>query len=280
MPIMVNGRALAVSDWQRELDNVQRTHPDWPEEHVLARVRESVIEWALIRQQAEQFGGPVPAEAVNAAFANLMDQQDGQPEGRRAPGLSDADEQRIKTELEQSLRVTRFLEDLTRHVPPPAEEAVAAFFTDNQAELVEPEKVHAAHIVRRPANAAAAVQALTALSALRRRLLAGEDFLTTAAQAAENRDENPDLGFLAPGDLPPEFETVVFALKDGEISPIFQTGFGYHLATVLERAPPRPRTLDECRVEIRERLHTELKDDSIGRWVDAQKSVARIVLQE
>ncbi|MCX7006484.1 MAG: hypothetical protein NTY53_04415, partial [Kiritimatiellaeota bacterium] len=77
-----------------------------------------------------------------------------------------------------------------------------------------------------------------------------------------------------------EFEVVVCSMNLGEISPIFQTQFGYHIATVLERKAARPKTLDECRVEINDRLHHDLKNDYIGHWVDAKKSVAQVVVQD
>jgi len=275
MQLLVNGRALTADDWRRELEKTGRQHPDWPVARVEARARDSLIEWALIREHAGQFGGPVAPEAVNAAYAQLLADR-----GAAAADLPAAAEQRIKAELEQSLRVTRFLEELTRGVPPPSAEAVARYYEEHQADLAAPELIHVLQIIRRPAGAAAAVRALVELSALRRRLAAGEDFLTLAAQTSERPGDQWDLGFLAARDLPPEFAAAVGGLPPGALSPIFQTVFGYHLATVRERRPPRRRTLDECRAEICEQLHTDMKDDSIGRWVDAQKSVARIEGQE
>ncbi|MCX6996004.1 MAG: peptidylprolyl isomerase [Kiritimatiellaeota bacterium] len=280
MRITVNGKAVAEGMVQRELESARRVHPEWTEAQAGERARESAIEWTLIREQAGQFGGPAPAEAVEAEFQNLVEPHGGKPAFFQAHGLKAADEQRIRGDIEQQLRVTRFLEDLTRHVRPPTAEELAAYYEEHQADFIAPEQVHVAHIVRRPRDAAAAVRALTELSALRRRLLAGEDFLKTAAQEAGGAGASPDLGFFARGQMAPEVEAVVFSMNAGEISPVFQTSFGYHIATVLERTAPRQRTLDECRAEILDQLHTDAKNDSIGRWVDAQKSVARIVLQE
>ena len=280
MHITINGKMLADGILQRELESTRRAHPEWTEAHINERARESVIEWALIREQAGQFGGPVPAAAVDAEFQKLVAQHGGQSEFLQAYGLKEADVPRLREDIEQQLRVNRFLQDLTRNVCPPAAEEVAVYYGENQADFIAPEQVHAAHIVRRPRAAAAVVQALTELSAIRRRLLAGEDFLKTAAQEAAGADGSPDLGFFPRGQMVPEFEAVVFSMNVGEISPVVQTPFGYHIATVLARTPARQRTLDECRAEILDQLHTDSKNDSIGRWVDAQKSVARIVVQE
>jgi peptidyl-prolyl cis-trans isomerase SurA len=44
-----------------------------------------------------------------------------------------------------------------------------------------------------------------------------------------------DLGWVAPGDTVPEFEKVMNALRDKEVSQPVQTPFGWHLVQVLER---------------------------------------------
>jgi parvulin-like peptidyl-prolyl isomerase len=174
--------------------------------------------------------------------------------------------------------VTRFLADLSRNVPAPDEAAVAAFFAAHAAEFAEPEQRHVAHIVRHPRSQEEADKAFAEMLAVRQRLLAGEKLLEVAAKESECHDSSPDLGFFPRGQMVPEFEVVAFSLNLGEISPIFQTQFGFHIATVLECKAARPKTLDECRAEIGERLHHDLKNDSIGHWVDAKKSVAKIVV--
>jgi len=78
--------------------------------------------------------------------------------------------------------------------------------------------------------------------------------------------------------MAPEFEVVVFSMKVGEISPIFQTSFGLHIATVLAREASRQSTLDECREQIAEMLHHDLKNDVIGQWVDEQKKTASVTV--
>ena len=44
-----------------------------------------------------------------------------------------------------------------------------------------------------------------------------------------------DLGLISRGDFVPEFETAAYQLKDGEISEIVQTQFGFHIIQMIER---------------------------------------------
>jgi len=194
--------------------------------------------------------------------------------------LTGPDEQRIRQDVARQTRVTHFLDDLCKNVPAPTEAVIAAYFTEHQAEFMEAEQLHAVHIVRHPRNQEEADKAYADLLQLRPRLLAGGNFMEIAQKESECHDSSPDLGFFPRGQMVPEFETVVFSMNLGEISPIFQTSFGYHIATVLERKPARCKTIDECRTEITAQLHHDLKNDYIGHWVDAKKSVAQIVTQD
>ena len=66
----------------------------------------------------------------------------------------------------------------------------------------------------------------------------GADF----AKEAEKYSDDPasaqrggDLGLISRGDFVPEFETAAYQLKDGEISKIVQTQFGFHIIQMIER---------------------------------------------
>ena len=50
-----------------------------------------------------------------------------------------------------------------------------------------------------------------------------------------SRDNGGDLGVVNRGDMVPEFSTAAFKLKDGEISPIVRTKFGYHIIQMVRR---------------------------------------------
>jgi len=280
MQITVNEEVIAAEVIERERENARREHSDWTEEQINERARDAVAEWALIRQEAERFTPEPNADEVEAEFKKLVDSHGGKQEFFRRYGLTGPDEQRIRQDVARQTRVTHFLDDLCKNVPAPTEAVIAAYFTEHQAEFMEAEQLHAVHIVRHPRNQEEADKAYADLLQLRPRLLAGGNFMEIAQKESECHDSSPDLGFFPRGQMVPEFETVVFSMNLGEISPIFQTSFGYHIATVLERKPARCKTIDECRTEITAQLHHDLKNDYIGHWVDAKKSVAQIVTQD
>jgi peptidyl-prolyl cis-trans isomerase SurA len=76
------------------------------------------------------------------------------------------------------------------------------------------------------------------LDALRLRVKSGEDFSFLAKTYSEDpgsAGEGGDLGFFDRTAMAKEFTAWAFKLKAGEISPVFETEFGYHILQVVER---------------------------------------------
>lgn len=76
------------------------------------------------------------------------------------------------------------------------------------------------------------------ISQIRQMLLDGADFSELALKYSDDpsaRNNKGDLGWVSRGNFVKEFEEAAFALKEGEISDIVQTQFGFHVIQLLER---------------------------------------------
>jgi len=76
------------------------------------------------------------------------------------------------------------------------------------------------------------------LEQLRTRIQAGENFATLALSHSQDKISAADggkLGWVSPGEYPPEFEQAMNKLAIGEISEPLRTPFGYHLIRVIDR---------------------------------------------
>lgn len=74
--------------------------------------------------------------------------------------------------------------------------------------------------------------------AMRLRIKGGESFETLArlySQDPGSAPEGGDLGFFDRTVMAKEFTAMAFKLKEGEVSPVFETEFGFHILQVVER---------------------------------------------
>ncbi|MFA7256761.1 MAG: peptidyl-prolyl cis-trans isomerase [Kiritimatiellales bacterium] len=280
MKVTVNGETIPQEMIQQEVQRYRQQNLGTNEKEAFEAVSRNMIEWALIRQNAEKRGVSVSPEEIEEGFEQLCRSHGGKEQFFQRFSLTEENTTDIKRDVERNRRITKFLDGLSKDAPTPSEEAVAAFYEKNRQNFMHPEKVHAAHIVKHPQGEPAEREAAAALTATRGRLLAGEDFMTVANETSECHDTAPDLGEFARGQMVPEFELVVFSMNVGEISPVFKSQFGLHIATVLGKTESKPMNLDECRCRIEEQLSHDAKNDAIAAWVDAEKERAEIQITD
>ncbi|MCF0210961.1 MAG: peptidylprolyl isomerase [Bacteroidales bacterium] len=76
------------------------------------------------------------------------------------------------------------------------------------------------------------------LNAYRDRILKGDKFSTIATLYSDDETsarKGGELGFFSRGDMVSEFEQVAFSLQPGEVSPVFETKYGFHIVQMIER---------------------------------------------
>lgn len=100
-------------------------------------------------------------------------------------------------------------------------------------------KYEIAHLVKKPPITLDEKLAVKdRLYKIRKRILDGERFSTMALLYSEDpgsAKKGGELGFHGKGEFAPEFETAAFNLRDGEISEVIETEFGYHIIQMIER---------------------------------------------
>ena len=145
------------------------------------------------------------------------------------------------------------------------------------------QQTHARHILLKVTPTLSAAEAKRKLTDLKERLdnkAAKFEDLARLFSNDSSAAKGGDLGWLAPGDTMPEFETAMNALKPGEVSQPIETSFGFHLIEVVERKSDdaskeklrnaarnalRERKLEEATEswarEVRDRAYVEFRSD-------------------
>jgi hypothetical protein len=259
MKISVNGEQIAQDVIEQEIQNQRRQNPRLNDEQLKALAKQSIIDWTIIRQHANKTISTVPSALIDNEYAKLIEQHGEEKKFFNSYGLKAKDISRVKKDIEQNIKIKQFLRDLTRDIDEPSDAEIEHYYKKHKKEFTVPEQVHAAHIVMRPN---------------------GADFAKIADEHSSCQDRGGDLGWFSPGRMVAAFDAVVFSMNVGEISPIFTTDFGYHIATVYEKKQSELRPLQDVTADIIERLKTDKGDDLIGEWVDAQKESTDIRIEE
>ena len=151
----------------------------------------------------------------------------------------------IKEELRRLVK-EKSLQDQVRAdilkgvVVTPAE--VKAFYNNLPADSVPmvDEQYEIMQIVKRPPISIDEKLAIKdQLYQIRKRILDGESSFSTMAilysEDTGSATKGGELGFTGRGEFAPEFEMVAFNLRDGEISEVVETQFGFHIIQLIER---------------------------------------------
>jgi parvulin-like peptidyl-prolyl isomerase len=107
--------------------------------------------------------------------------------------------------------------------------------------------------------------------AIRKRILAGEDFAAVAK--AESDDtvsgaKGGDLGEFKKGMMVPPFEAAAFALKPGDISEPVQSPFGYHIIQIQSHVT---KSLEEVKPQIVAQLRPTVAREAVEDLTKKQK---------
>ena len=85
-----------------------------------------------------------------------------------------------------------------------------------------------------------------------------------------------DSGYFARGAIVPEFDEVVFNLETGEISEVFQTPFGYHIAKVYDKVPAKERPYEAVVAHVRQALVDARENAAIDAYTAQLREKAEI----
>ncbi|MEX0912036.1 MAG: peptidylprolyl isomerase [Gemmatimonadota bacterium] len=111
---------------------------------------------------------------------------------------------------------------------------------------------------------------------LRARAEAGESFEELAGEYSEDPGSaarGGDLGFFSRGRMVQPFEEVAFELEPGEVSPVVETPFGYHVILLEERRQPE---MGDERGQFREYLVQQSLEQSETAYLDSLAAVANV----
>ncbi|WP_042885161.1 SurA N-terminal domain-containing protein [Cupriavidus necator] len=155
-------------------------------------------------------------------------------------------------------------------------EELKSYYESNIARFRTDEQRRASHIlIVAPKDAPAAERQAAKdkvtklLEELRKHPETFADVAKKQSQDPGSADKGGDLGFMGHGALVKPFEDAMYALKDGQISDVVETDYGFHIIKLTGIKPSETKPLDAVRPELEAELRKQFADKKFAEQADA-----------
>jgi parvulin-like peptidyl-prolyl isomerase len=190
--------------------------------------------------------------------------------------LARADNNELQQDLEVRIRLDRLLGKVTAKLSLPKSKEIAEYYRKHKDQFRSPELVRAAHIVKHVNENRDEKTAAEEIEKVAEEVRGGAAVEELADRHSDCGGNGGDLGYFARGQMVEEFDEVVFSMDVGQVSPVFRTAFGFHIAKLLDKQPARIKPLGEVQGEIKNELHRLKQIRAIESFVDQLRARAEI----
>jgi parvulin-like peptidyl-prolyl isomerase len=180
----------------------------------------------------------------------------------------------LKRDLRDLLTIKKYLRDHLFARIAVTDKEISDYIEAHPEVQVQPEEVHALHIVVKTEEKAKAIL---------RDIRAGA---VAFGEAAEKNSLSPeaehggDLGFFTRGSMPSIFDEVCFNLREGEVSEVVGSDYGYHLFKVVEKRQEALKPVAQVRDTVEQKLRQEKERQTHRDKLEELRSKATIVFHD
>ena len=241
----VGGEIILLSEVQEQFSYAKQQQPDLPAEYLCVSLQNLLVQKLLVNQaklDSIEVNDDEVENQLNARIDRLMlyfNQDPKAIEEFYGQTIEQIKEQ-TRTDMRNQLLAERMQAKVTEKATiTPAE--VQEFFKKIPKDSLPyfNAEVEIREIVYKPnVNPAERAKALARAEEVRLKLTRGEDFASLAKKYSDDPGsaaQGGDLGLVKRGTFVPEFEAMAYNLEPGQLSPVTETDFGFHVIELIER---------------------------------------------
>jgi parvulin-like peptidyl-prolyl isomerase len=283
----VNGVPLHADDLAAAMQTViplgsyhQSVKPDKMDD-LRKRALDGLIDEELRYQEAVRLGIQVPPAEVEQALERARQAYRGRDAFERARRASGATMPQLRAGILRALLVQKAYDRLVASRCRATEADAARYYRENTARFILPEQVRPTLITIGVDPAAPRrdwERARQKANDVARRIAAGASFESLAREYSSDasRLKGGDLGFVHRGQLIAEFERALKALAPGQISPVIETIYGFHLLRLVDMRPAVQKTFEEMKATLMKDLTETRCAQTSAEWSKRLRDAARI----
>ncbi len=284
----VNGELVSQEEFNNVVEsNIARYEAQSGEsfdQQQLPQLERQVLDGLITRTVLEQEAERLDITVGDARFAETLDQfkqqfpdEQGYQAALEQQGFT---EEEFETELRRQMVIEELIRSQVYDQVNVSEEDMREFYDNNPQYFQQDDQVAARHIIFTTDGVEEGERAALReeLEGIRQEIVDGADFSEMAREHSQGPTaaNGGDLGTFGRGQMVPEFENAAFELEVGEISPVIETQFGYHILQVTERVPAQTQSYDEAQERIRQFLTEEERNSGAQAYVTELREDAEV----
>ena len=249
---------------------------------------EHLVEKRLIDQKIKELNIKVTDEEIRQAIddvkkQNNMASQEVLVSALASQGLTF---EQYRTQLQEQIEKLKLVSMEVRAKIQVGESEMREYYEANRVKYSEEETFRARHIFFRTNEKAPAEDikrsmstALMVLSEAK----GGKDFAELAKSYSEDpaaRKDGGALGTFKKGDMMPELEASILAMKPGEVSELVYTTSGFHIVKLEERTSGKMKPFESVKAEIEDALYRKKSEERFSQWAKELRSKASIEMKD
>lgn len=269
----VNGDAVTLADFQKYVQTEQWKFGEVQSAKAKEKLLNSFLKDHLLLTEAKRRGINVSSREINESVQKFKSQYPKEEEFEKLLSLKGSSFEEFEERRGKELTIQKLVEAVVDEELKLSQEDLKKYYQEHRGEFQHGEEVHARQLVTDSKEKA---------QALREMLLKGTPFEEVALKysLSPDRKEGGDLGWFEREKMPKEFDAVCFSLDVGELSPVVQTPYGYHLFQVLEKRPSGELSFGEVEGKIREQLKSQRGREVFQKWYEGLRASAKIEVYE
>lgn len=240
----------------------------------LQEAEDEVIDSILIAQDADKRFPTVSEDDVRPELEAILKEY-------RKHGASwemlEAQRDSLREQVSADIRMRRYMDDVLAGVPELTEEDIQRTYRESKQEISKPPRAKCQHICIFPNEHDSLNAALAHANYLRRRAMEEDDFAALAKEFTEKEDKEIELDWLELEDPLHPFESILFSMNEGEISPVISYDQAFHVIKVTGSEGAHVPALIEIRDEIEQLAERDRRRTALTARSAELRKTAQIV---
>jgi len=176
-------------------------------------------------------------------------------------------------DLKKRLIVEAFLKKKVEAESQVSDADLKKFYEQNKDKFKAPEQIRASHILVKTEKEAKDILA---------QIKAGGSFEELAKKNSVDSSsaKGGDLGWFGKGTMVPAFEKAALALKEGQVSDVVKSDFGYHIIKLTGKRPAGIRPFEEVKDQIKAAILPSKQQEVFQKIKEDLKKNAKISIKE